>query len=98
MRLSEKQRWFAALVVPVLVGGMVAACASFPERFPASSAASPEAPEAARANVTASLGSDPPLPGEPVGASRGLERGPDAPAATPDAGTATEHGGHHHGH
>lgn len=59
---------------------------SVPSRFPAQSAASPEACEAPVDDPTVALTSDPPLPGETTGAWRGLD---------PDAGTPAQ-GGHDH--
>ena len=63
---------------------------SVPSRFPARSAASPEACEAPVDDPTVALTSDPPLPGEDTGAWRGLD---------PDAGpSASAQGGHVHAH
>ena len=61
---------------------------SVPSRFPSSSAASTEAREAPVDDPTVALASDPPLPGEPTGAWRGLD---------PDAGPVAQ-GGHVHAH
>lgn len=59
---------------------------SVPSSFPARSAASPEACEAPVDDPTVALTGDPPLPGEPTGAWRGLD---------PDAGPVAQGGAVH---
>jgi len=97
----------------LLVGLLVpAACASrsAPSSYPANAASSAQAPEAKPSNVTLALSAEPPLPGEPVGAWRGLTEatgGEGEPAVVPPPSTGDavdphaghgQHGGHqHHG-
>ena len=77
----------APLSIPLV---LAAACAHspLPTSFPRESAASIEASAVPSASLEVALESDPPLPGEPVGAWFGL-----APRAA--APTAEHHGDHH---
>jgi len=96
------------LLLGLLVPG---ACASrsAPHSYPTNAASSARAPEGKLADVTLALRNEPPQPGDPVGAWRGLAEeaaheggSPDhtptpGPTADPHAGHE-QHGGHqHHG-
>ena len=86
--LSVRRRgaMFAALVF----GALTLGCASRAvlKQFPATSAASLEAPEARPATVTSALDAEPPLPGSETEHWSGLRPAePDAPKQA--------HGGHH---
>jgi hypothetical protein len=74
----------------VSVAGLVAGCAarSVPGEFPQRSAASNQADEAPLSDVTVSLRSDPPLPGESTQAWSGLR------PTKERSGASTTH--HHH--
>lgn len=72
-----------AALLPVGCGGR-----EVPVRFAAQSALSANAREAPVADPTVALTSDPPLPGEPLGAWTGLAQDGGAPAG----------GGHAHAH
>lgn len=74
---------FGATLLPVGCGGR-----EVPVRFAPQSALSAGAREAAVADPTVALTSDPPLPGEPTGAWIGLSQDGGAPAG----------GGHAHAH
>lgn len=74
----------------------LAACGGrrVPATFPSSSASSTAAPEAPVGDPTVALTSDPPLPGEPVGAWTGLADDAGAPQDTGPAAPPM----HHHAH
>jgi hypothetical protein len=76
------------LGITLALGG----CASraVPASYPANGPLSPQAPEAAPAQVTVALRGEPPLPGEGSAGWTGLEAGD--PAHTP----AVDHSHHHH--
>jgi hypothetical protein len=89
---SENMNRLTAAATGTLLGvaGVFGACSprALPATFPATSAASTEAPEARRIPVTVALEQDPPLPGESVEQWPGLRTNP---------GSGGGHANHHHG-
>lgn len=82
----------------LLTSSLLLGCATreVPARYPASSAAAPDAQQAVPLAVTTSLKQDPPLPGD---AQDGWERLHDDNNAQPAAPAPhSHHGHHHHGH
>jgi hypothetical protein len=94
---SEDQMKTALFLFATLAGGC--ATRAMPAAFPSTTAASPQAREAARTPVVTTLRSDPPLPGEPLAGWSGLEPAIAAPPPSDaPARPAAPKGSNHHAH
>jgi len=88
MQVLHQSRWL--VIGLILAASSACASRSVPGRYPAQSAASPQASAAPVAVVTRALAGDPPLPGEDHTGWAGLAPKPGKPKSS--------HGAPHHGH